>query len=143
MSYYILLTLDHSNQVKSLKRHKILSSTMVIMTTVGADTKDREMLCLPLKFVYGWWLNIDVNLVTEDRREIVERYQRECYDVLYDHFAGSMHRATEQAEAEAKLLAEKIDAQKEVKEYQRLIKRIDEKLAKLQEDRLNPQPSLF
>ena len=70
--------IDHSAQVQRIKRHYILDSTVVTLTTVGADGKDREMLCLPLEFVYGWLFTIDANLVSESNRENVARYQREC-----------------------------------------------------------------
>ena len=60
--------IDHSAQVQRIKRHYILDSTVVTLTTVGADGKDREMLCLPLEFVYGWLFTIDANLVSESNR---------------------------------------------------------------------------
>jgi predicted nuclease with TOPRIM domain len=56
------------------------------MTSVGADGKNREMTVLPLRFIFGWLFTIDSNLVKEESREAVVRYQLECYNALYNHF---------------------------------------------------------
>lgn len=81
------LGVDYSSQVKRLKRDQILNSVVVTMTTTGADKKQYEMIVLPLRYVFGWLLTIDANSVREDVRPAVIRYQKECYDVLFDHFS--------------------------------------------------------
>lgn len=80
------LGIEFSSQSKRIKRDQILSSTVVTMTTVGADEKNREMTVLPLRFIFGWLFTIDSNLVKEESREAVVRYQLECYNALYNHF---------------------------------------------------------
>lgn len=80
------LGIDFSSQAKRLKRDQILSSTVVTMTTVGGDEKNREMIVLPLRYVFGWLFTIDSNQVKEQSREAVLNYQMQCYDALYDHF---------------------------------------------------------
>lgn len=137
------LSIDYTAQRQRIMRHYILSSTVVTLTTVAADDKDREMLCLPLEFVYGWLFTIDVNLVAESRREQVDGYQRECYEALYNYFQQKARRATEQAQAEAALLSEKLSFEKSIKECEAQVRRIDEQLARLQSERLSPQPTLF
>lgn len=83
-----LLGIDFSSQHKKLNREPFLNSTMVIMTTVGADKKDREMVCLPYKYIFGWLFKIDLSRVNEESKEIVMQYQIECYDALYDNFSS-------------------------------------------------------
>ena len=134
--------IDHSAQVQRIKRHYILDSTVVTLTTVGADGKDREMLCLPLEFVYGWLFTIDANLVSESNRENVARYQRECYDILYRYFAGKAKRAEEQAQAEAELLKRKNDLLEGIKVSKSEIREIDANLERLASARTNPHPQL-
>lgn len=80
------LGIDAKSQRDRIKRDQILSSTEVTMTSVGADGKNREMTVLPLRFVFGWLFTIDANLVKEESRQTVLKYQLECYNALYDHF---------------------------------------------------------
>lgn len=80
------LGVDFSSQLQKLKSDPILSSTVVLSTTVGFDKKEREMITIPFKFVFGWLFRIDSRNVKEEARESVLRYQLECYDALYNHF---------------------------------------------------------
>lgn len=73
-------------QLERLKSDPILSSTVKTSFTVGADKKEREMITIPFKFVFGWLFRIDSRNVKEEARESVLRYQLECYDALYNHF---------------------------------------------------------
>lgn len=133
---------DAAQRVK-IQNDDFLASTGSIIESVAADGKTREMFALPLKFIYGWLATINPGKVAPEAREAVSRYRRECYEVLYDYFQRKARRATEQAQAEATLLAEKLSAEQSIKEYKHQIKGIDAKLAQLQSDRLNPQPTLF
>ena len=80
------LGIDFSSQLQRLKRDEILSSTVVTITTVGGDGKDREMITIPFKFVFGWLFTIDTSKVREDAKEAVMNYKMQCYDALYNHF---------------------------------------------------------
>lgn len=137
------LSIDYTAQRQRIMRHYILSSTVVTLTTVAADDKDREMLCLPLEFVYGWLFTIDANLVGESRREAVDAYQRECYDALYRHFTGSMKRIIETNNAEIELLQNINAAITDEKEARIRRRKAEEALGKLRAERLSPQPNLF
>lgn len=144
------LTLNVSGQIQAVKRHRILGSVVCNLHTTGADGKTYEMVCLPLEFVYGWLFSIDTNLVAEERRDIVEKYQLECYQALYTHFAGKARRQQEQNSIERDLLRRKAAAldsiatlKKAIAENNAEIKEVDGLLDSLQEQRLNPQPSLF
>jgi hypothetical protein len=82
------LGVDYSSQLQKLKSDPILSSTMGLSTTVGADGKDREMQTIPFMYVFGWLFNIDSRNVKEEAREVVLKYQVECYKALYYHFTN-------------------------------------------------------
>ena len=85
-----LLGIDASTQIRNLKNDPdFLGSTMVNMTTVGADGKEREMVCLPLQFFFGWLAQIDHTKVKEEVRESVIKYKVEVCNVLYNHFMGA------------------------------------------------------
>lgn len=73
-------------QLERLKSDPILSSTIKTSLTVGADGKQREMVTIPFKYVFGWLFLIDSRNVKEEARELVLKYQMQCYDALYKHF---------------------------------------------------------
>lgn len=83
-----VLGVDFSAQLQKLKSDPILGSTMGLITTVGADGKEREMQTIPFKYVFGWLFRIDSRNVKEESREAVLKYQLLCYDVLFSHFTA-------------------------------------------------------
>lgn len=130
-------------QFTKLQEHEILSSTIMLSVMVAADGKQREMVCLPLEYVYGWIFTINANNVAESARTKVLQYQRECYEVLYRHFAGSLRRRVEENEAEIELLQQINSAMSREKEAKAERRKAEEALGKLRAERLNPQPALF
>lgn len=133
---------DPEAQRQRIMRHYILRSTAFTLKAVAADEKDREMLCLPLEFIYGWLFTIDANLVAEGRRETVANYQRECYETLYRHFAGSLRRRVEENEAEIAALNAVNDAILKVKEAKATQRAAEENLAAIRKSRLDSTPRL-
>lgn len=122
------LGIDFSAQYNKLQSDETLSSTIAIIAMVGADNKEREMVCLAVKFIYGWLFTINPGKVDTEAREAVTRYRRECYDVLYDHFAGSLRRRVEENEAEIKFLQDVNEAIQGVKEAKAAQRKAEEHL---------------
>lgn len=138
----ILGVADQSQREKILE-DEILSSVGTLRVSTGADGKQYEMFCLPLKYIYGWLFSINPKNVAPEAKEAVSRYRRECYEALYDHFHEAMQRTIETNEQEIKLL-EKISNYKDAEsDARRDRKGAEEALAKLRRERLNPQPRLF
>lgn len=73
-------------QYDKIKNDEILSSTIMLSMTVGADEKKREMVCLPLQYVFGWLFTINPGNVADDAKENLVEYKKECYDALYKYF---------------------------------------------------------
>lgn len=136
------LGIEHTAQKQRIHRHYILSSTEVTVTSVAADGKAREMTCLPLEYVYGWLFTIDANLVAENVRDRVAEYQRQCYDALYRHFAGSMKRQIETNEAEIAALRAVNDALTAKKQADEAYKQAQKHLDKVRASRLDNAPCL-
>ena len=126
-----------------LRDDEFFNSTTEIISVVAADGKEREMYCIRLRDVYGWLATINPGKVAPEARETVSKYRRECYDVLYDHFTGSMRRTIETNNAEIELLKKINDAISDEKEAKSRRKKAEEALGKLRSERLNPLPSLF
>lgn len=80
------LGVDYPTQFTRLKSDPFLSSTIGLNPMVGADGKDREMVTIPFRYVFGWLFRIDSRNVKEESREAVLKYQVQCYDALYNHF---------------------------------------------------------
>ena len=81
------LGVDEDAQRRKLYEDEILSSVTVLSTATGADGKQYEMVCIPLKFVFGWLFTISPKNVNEEARQTVTKYRLECYDALFRHFA--------------------------------------------------------
>lgn len=75
-------------QFTKLKTDPILSSVVMLSVTTGADGKQYEMVTIPFKYVFGWLFRIDSRNVKPEAKETVLKYQIECYDALYNHFAS-------------------------------------------------------
>ena len=78
-----VLNIDYIRQFKNLKEDEILGQLLSNQTTVGADFKQREMACLPEKFIYGWVFGL------ESKSPELRTFKLECYEVLYNHFHGA------------------------------------------------------
>lgn len=135
--------IDVDAQRNKLNSDEFFNSTTAIITAVGADGKQREMYSIRLRDVYGWLATINPGKVAPEAREAVTRYRRECYDVLYEHFAGYMRRTIETNNAEIELLQQINSAISDEKDAKCRRKKAEDALNKLRSDRLNPQPSLF
>ncbi|WP_421811764.1 phage antirepressor N-terminal domain-containing protein [Flagellimonas sp.] len=73
-------------QSERLKSDPILYSTIKKVLMVGSDEKSRMMQSIPFRYVFGWLFKIDPRNVKPEIQESVIKYQKECYDVLFDSF---------------------------------------------------------
>lgn len=80
------LGIDDKAQKDAIFSNPILASTGVLIPSVATDSKEREMLHLPLKYVFGWLMGINANKVKASSKEAVMAMQMEAYNVLYEHF---------------------------------------------------------
>lgn len=135
--------IDPKVQRRKLQEDEFFASTGVIMTSVAADEKEREMYCIRLRDVYGWLATISPGKVAPEARETVSKYRRQCYDVLYEYFTGTMRRTIETNQAEIELLKQINTAISDEKAAKERRKKAECTLARLRNDRLNPQPVLF
>ena len=85
--------LGWGSQYNRLRRDPVLNEALIvfIMKTVQGD---RPMQCLPLKFLPGWLFGVTTARVRPELRDKILRYQRECYDVLWNAFKADILPAT-------------------------------------------------
>lgn len=77
--------LDWKTQYRKLQGGRF-NSVMVMMTTTGADGKQYEMACLPLRKLAGWLMSIHASKVRPELRDGVIKYQNECDDALWSYW---------------------------------------------------------
>ena len=77
--------LDWNSQKKRINRNAVLSKGKVMMTS-PSNGGDQEYIALPLGMLNGWLMGVDANKVRPEIKDILIKYQLECYDVLYKHF---------------------------------------------------------
>ena len=72
-----------------LKRDRGVAEALgsVIVATAGGE---QRMQGLPLKFLPGWLFGITASRVRPALRDKILRYQRDCYDVLWDAFKADI-----------------------------------------------------
>lgn len=80
-------------KVQHTKLTSKFGSTMVIITTVAEDGRQREMVCLPLRKIPAFLYSVNPSKVKPELREKIIRYQSECDDALWDYWSqGSASR---------------------------------------------------
>lgn len=80
------ISLDWEAQRQRIKRNHVLNLTTCMIKVVAKDKKNREVVALPIGYLNGWLMGIDVNRVRPEIKDTLIKYQLECYDVLYNHF---------------------------------------------------------
>lgn len=128
-----VLGLNHAAQTRRINEDQFLSSVVAHIATTGSDQKQYKMLCIPLKYVFGWLFQIDAHKVKPTAKAALERYKVECYDVLYEHFymRAAKYEKRERLKAEKResiLIAEqqRKDAVAKVDKLKRELKELDE-----------------
>jgi hypothetical protein len=80
-------------QAQQRKLTDKFGSVITIMITTGADGKNYEMTCLPLRKLAAWLYSINPGKLAPELRDKVSRYQNECDDVLWNYWTkGSATR---------------------------------------------------
>lgn len=82
------LGIDFRVQQRKLSSHPTFEPTVVMMTTVGADGKVRDMLAMPADMVMGWLMTIHPDKVAAKVRETLIAFQRSASRLLHDAWAA-------------------------------------------------------
>lgn len=94
------LGLRWSGQYERIQRDEVLSEVaqLIRVTRINSRRGNPEAICLPLKFLPGWLFGVNVGRVRAELKEKILRYQRECYDVLWEAFQEGRLTADENFE---------------------------------------------
>ena len=103
------LNVDYIRAYKNISEDKNLSQLLSEQTMVGADNKNRKMICLPEKYIYGWLFSL------RSKSEALKQYQMKCYEVLFNYFNGALI-------GRKKLLEKQADTQKKIERVEQELK---------------------
>jgi hypothetical protein len=81
------LNLNWVAQYELVRRDPVLSKKG-IRITVPTRGGPQEMFALELEYLNGWLFKIPARRYSGQRRETIIRYQKECYNVLYEYFCN-------------------------------------------------------
>jgi hypothetical protein len=116
------LNLEYSRSFKNVKNDPILAPVLAIQPMqVSKNGKNqlRNVICIPEKFIYGWIFSL-----RSDSTELTE-YKRTCYELLYNHFHGTITNRKE-------LLIEKRTIDTELHDLKMKLKENDVTFQKIQ-----------
>lgn len=96
------LGISPAGQRERIGRDAVLSKYATSLSVV-LDAQARTMLCLPLKYVAGWLFGINANRVKGEVRDLLIRYQEDCYDIIHAAFQQDRVAARTDSSIEALL----------------------------------------
>lgn len=138
------LGIDYRKQFERIKNDAFLGQLVThTVTSSSADGKQREMFCIPLKYIFGWLFSIDDTKVNEFSKPTFIKYKIECYEVLYNHFFDKAKKQLEANQIEIRLLEEINEMNETKNKLSTELKEKKIKLEKIRFARLNNEPTLF
>lgn len=81
-----------NGQLERIKRNEVLREGMRMVRIPSLRGGDQETVTLRLDRLHGWLFTVNTGHVRTEIRELVKTFQRECYEVLYQHFCGDRDR---------------------------------------------------
>lgn len=83
----VVLNMGLSWQGQHEKLLERFDSVIRVILTTGADGKQYEMICLPLRKLPAWLYSLSPSRVKPELRDKIIRYQEECDDALWDYWS--------------------------------------------------------
>ena len=128
--------MDFSAQRTKIIEDKSFKATVAIIATVGADGKNRDMVCLPVKHICGWLYSINPGKVAPEVEDRILSYREEVNDLLTSHFFGEVLNNSQLIEEERQARKEREEVDAMLKEAKARQKAADDKLRKIADKRL-------
>lgn len=134
------LGVDHATQSRKIKTNQAYSGRGCLITT-PSNGGIQETYCLHLKALTLWLASIQPNRVKEEIRENLIRYQRECMDVLTDHFFGQRQQPLTAAEQLLQTAQVMVEHEQRISEVERRLDAQEERQRRAGRELLAlPQP---
>src|SRR5258708_299574 len=89
------LNITWAPQYQRIQRDDVLSEETLLVATVGADKRKRQMVALPLDLISGWLFGISgARVKDKDAAERLKLYRKECFRVLHNYFTREIVAAS-------------------------------------------------
>lgn len=72
-------------QFERLQRNEVLSQGIRVIR-IPSNGGEQDAVCLPLHYLNGWLFGIKISKVKPELKEKLLRYQKDCYEVLWDYW---------------------------------------------------------
>lgn len=72
-------------QFERLQRNEVLSQGIRVIR-IPSNGGEQDAVCLPLHYLNGWLFGVKISKVKPELKEKLIRYQKECYEVLWDYW---------------------------------------------------------
>jgi hypothetical protein len=139
------LNVEYTRQFKNIKKDEILGPALATQPMQAPDNQLRNYAALPENLVYGWLMQI------QSSSPELQKYKWECYQVLYNHFHGTITGRKELLSAKAKAQLEMDEVMNTLGpdlalKYDRAKRRRDQitaELRKLDQEVINEEFNLF
>ena len=115
------LGIDPYRSIKNLKNDPILGpewSKQTTQVSKNGKMQGRNITCLPEKYIYGWIFSL-----RSESKQLIE-YKRTCYELLYNHFHGTITNRKE-------LLVQRNELDTQIHKLTEELKKDDEKYKQL------------
>jgi len=138
------LGLHFKSQSEAIKNDEVLKDVVGEHRLHDSLGREQNSLFLPLEFIHGWLFQIKfTNTMSDETKEALIKYKRECYKILYNHFFKNLKKQLEMNALEIELLKEINDLNDRKGDILETIKDKKKRLEKIREERLNNEPTLF
>lgn len=114
-------------QQLEIEKHKVLSSVSVV---------ECKMLCIPHLWVFGWLFNIDPKNIEPSAKDTFERYNEQCYHLLFDYFVNAVQLETEHLRQEMGIMEDILSLSDREKNLKSEIGNKQRILSELRKDRI-------
>lgn len=118
-----VLNMDADRAIKTTKKDPFLgtyTSLQTVQVEHNGIIQGRNMTCLPEKYIYGW-----ICFLRSDGEEL-NQYKETCYNLLYNHFHGTITNRKE-------LLLQRTELDNQIGELKQSLKEDNERYKQLRE----------
>lgn len=134
------LGIDYNTQKFKLKAEAELYETQLVDVPTNGGVQ--KVFCIPLSKLNGWLFTISPNRVKPETKQKLIAYQKECFDVLFNHFTQEATKTYQPqqnlfGEVDKQMVEELIKRSDVVRGYQGQIAKLENELAKKQSEIIN------
>lgn len=140
------INVEYTRAFKNIKEDPILGPALAVQPMQVPNDQVRNLACLPEHLVYGWIFSIK-----SESAELLE-YKKECYQVLFDFFHGTITGRKDIIREKAMIKRERVGLETELRNNDSFVRlenirakeaRLGILLKRIDSEEFNVQYSIF